>query len=65
MPRRRPVVRHSHVGAPHALTSLLEGRGLLEMALLAGIAAPADAGACVATATRCCWCRASWPTKSR
>jgi hypothetical protein len=34
MPRRRPVVRHSHVGAPHALTSLLEGRGLLEMALL-------------------------------
>jgi pimeloyl-ACP methyl ester carboxylesterase len=34
MPRRRPVVRHAHVGAPHALTSLLEGRGLLEMALL-------------------------------
>jgi esterase/lipase len=34
MPRRRPVVRHSHVGTPHALTSLLEGRGLLEMALL-------------------------------
>jgi pimeloyl-ACP methyl ester carboxylesterase len=31
---RRPVVRHAHVGAPHALTSLLEGRGLLEMALL-------------------------------
>ena len=34
MPRSRPVVRHAHVGAPHALTSLLEGRGLLEMALL-------------------------------
>jgi esterase/lipase len=34
MPRRRPVVRHAHVGAPHVLTSLLEGRGLLEMALL-------------------------------
>ncbi len=34
MPRRRPVVRHAHVGAPHALSSLLEGRGLLEMALL-------------------------------
>ena len=34
MPRRHPVVRHAHVGAPHALTSLLEGRGLLEMALL-------------------------------
>lgn len=34
MPRRRPVVRHPHVGAPHALTSLLEARGLLEMALL-------------------------------
>lgn len=34
MPRRRPVTRHSHVGAPHALSSLLEGRGLLEMALL-------------------------------
>ena len=32
--RRRPVVRHSHVGAPHVLSSLLEGRGLLEMALL-------------------------------
>ncbi len=31
---RRPVVRHTHVGAPHALISLLEGRGLLEMALL-------------------------------
>ncbi len=34
MPRRRPVVRHAHVGAPHALSSLMEGRGLLEMALL-------------------------------
>ena len=34
MPRRRPVVRHAHVGAPHVLSSLLEGRGLLEMALL-------------------------------
>ena len=31
---RRPVVRHAHVGAPHVLSSLLEGRGLLEMALL-------------------------------
>lgn len=30
----RPVVRHAHVGAPHVLSSLLEGRGLLEMALL-------------------------------
>ena len=29
-----PVVRHAHVGAPHVLSSLLEGRGLLEMALL-------------------------------
>jgi pimeloyl-ACP methyl ester carboxylesterase len=34
MLRRRPVIRHSHVGAPHALTSLLEARGLLEMAML-------------------------------
>ena len=34
MPRRHPVVRHAHVGAPHVLSSLLEGRGLLEMALL-------------------------------
>lgn len=34
MPRRRPVVRHAHVGAPHVLSSLLEPRGLLEMALL-------------------------------
>jgi len=34
MPRRRPVVRHAHVGTPHVLSSLLEGRGLLEMALL-------------------------------
>jgi hypothetical protein len=34
MPHRRPVIRHSHVGAPHALTSLLEARGLLEMAML-------------------------------
>jgi pimeloyl-ACP methyl ester carboxylesterase len=31
---RRPVVRHAHVGAPHVLSSLLEGRGLLEMAML-------------------------------
>lgn len=31
---RRPVTRHAHVGAPHLLSSLLEGRGLLEMALL-------------------------------
>ena len=29
-----PVVRHAHVGAPHVMSSLLEGRGLLEMALL-------------------------------
>jgi pimeloyl-ACP methyl ester carboxylesterase len=34
MPSRRPVVRHDHVGAPHALSSLMEARGLLEMALL-------------------------------
>ena len=34
MPRRRPVVRHSHVGAPSALSSLFEARALLEMALL-------------------------------
>ena len=34
MPRRRPVVRHAHVGTPHVLSSLLEMRGLLEMALL-------------------------------
>jgi hypothetical protein len=34
MHRRRPVVRHTHVGTPHVLSSLLEGRGLLEMALL-------------------------------
>ncbi len=34
MHRRRPVVRHAHVGAPHVLSSLFEGRGLLEMALL-------------------------------
>ena len=34
MHRRRPVVRHSHIGSPHVLSSLLEGRGLLEMALL-------------------------------
>ncbi|MEO7108374.1 MAG: alpha/beta hydrolase [Rhodoferax sp.] len=34
MHRSRPVVRHAHVGAPHVLSSLLEGRGLLEMALL-------------------------------
>ncbi len=34
MHSRRPVVRHAHVGAPHVLSSLLEGRGLLEMALL-------------------------------
>lgn len=34
MPRRPPVARHAHVGAPHVLSSLLEPRGLLEMALL-------------------------------
>lgn len=34
MPRSRPVVRHAHVGTPHALSSLMEGRSLLEMALL-------------------------------
>jgi pimeloyl-ACP methyl ester carboxylesterase len=34
MPNRRPVVRHGHVGRPHALHSLLEPRALLEMALL-------------------------------
>ncbi len=34
MPRRSPVARHAHVGAPHVLSSLLEPRGLLEMALL-------------------------------
>lgn len=34
MHRHRPVVRNAHVGAPHVLTSLLEPRGLLEMALL-------------------------------
>src|SRR3990167_3968696 len=34
MPRRRPVVRHAHVGTQHVLSSLLEPRGLLEMALL-------------------------------
>ena len=34
MHRHHPVVRNAHVGAPHVLTSLLEGRGLLEMALL-------------------------------
>jgi pimeloyl-ACP methyl ester carboxylesterase len=31
---RRPVVRHPHVGAPHLMSSLLELRGLVEMALL-------------------------------
>lgn len=31
---RRPVVRHTHVGSPHTLSSLLEVRALLEMALL-------------------------------
>ena len=34
MPRRRPVVRHSHVGSPSTLSSLMEARALLEMALL-------------------------------
>jgi pimeloyl-ACP methyl ester carboxylesterase len=34
MPNRRAVVRHSHVGTPHTLASLLEPRALLEMALL-------------------------------
>lgn len=34
MPRRRSVVRHSHVGSPSTLSSLLEARALLEMALL-------------------------------
>jgi hypothetical protein len=34
MPVRSPVVRHDHVGAPHLLSSLMEPRGLLEMALL-------------------------------
>ncbi|MBK6324254.1 MAG: alpha/beta hydrolase [Burkholderiales bacterium] len=34
MHRHHPVVRNAHVGAPHVLTSLLEARGLLEMALL-------------------------------
>ena len=36
MHRHHPVVRNAHVGAPHVLTSLLEPRGLLEMALLPG-----------------------------
>ena len=31
---RKPVVRHRHQGKPHALSSLLEPRALLEMALL-------------------------------
>ena len=49
MPSRRPVVRHAHVGAPHALTSILEARGLLEMAMLPAsfpllMAAPAGDG---------------------
>lgn len=34
MPHRPAVVRHSHVGKPHALNSILEPRALLEMALL-------------------------------
>lgn len=34
MPRRKPVVRHAHVGRPGALHSLMEARALLEMALL-------------------------------
>ena len=34
MHRRRAVVRHAHVGSPHALKSLLEPRALLEIALL-------------------------------
>ena len=34
MPNRSAVVRHAHVGSPHALNSILEPRALLEMALL-------------------------------
>ena len=34
MPERRTVARHGHTGKPSALHSLLEGRALLEMALL-------------------------------
>ncbi|MCF8198795.1 MAG: hypothetical protein K9J42_08520 [Sulfuritalea sp.] len=34
MPHRPAVVRHSHVGKPHALNSILEPRALIEMALL-------------------------------
>jgi hypothetical protein len=34
MHRRRPVVRHTHVGSPSTLSSLMEARALLEMALL-------------------------------
>ncbi len=34
MPHRPAVVRHSHVGKPHALNSILEPRALLEVALL-------------------------------
>jgi pimeloyl-ACP methyl ester carboxylesterase len=34
MPERHTVVRHSHSGKPSTLHSLLEGRALLEMALL-------------------------------
>jgi pimeloyl-ACP methyl ester carboxylesterase len=34
MPLRRSVVRHTHVGAPSTLSSLMEARALLEIALL-------------------------------
>lgn len=34
MPSRKSVVRHSHVGSPSTLSSLMEARVLLEMALL-------------------------------
>jgi pimeloyl-ACP methyl ester carboxylesterase len=34
MKYRKPVVRHTHVGPPSTLTSLMEPRALLEMALL-------------------------------
>ena len=34
MPSRRSVVRHAHVGSPSTLSSLMEARALIEMALL-------------------------------
>jgi pimeloyl-ACP methyl ester carboxylesterase len=34
MPLRRSVVRHTHVGSPSRLSSLMEARALLEIALL-------------------------------